>query len=206
LETQDEVADDSRLVRAEEESKTHQERPMDSSSKLPLLRPHPEQAPRASPCDHSDERPDKRLKKNVMDPEMRQQDLEADPILVIVTPKDVYCGICKRWIKLDARNDFYPGLWRKHRRTMHEIVSEAQWKSIRVERERKEEILEEKERQRFREQETTEREFKLGVKYKKDGVKSRPGRQETPQGLKSSTARSSPSSSGITRSCSRAST
>lgn len=69
--------------------------------------------------DPEDERPGKKAKKNVMSWEERRDTMECDPLLGIVEAKRVYCKPCKKWIKLDARNDFYPGLWVKHRKTMH---------------------------------------------------------------------------------------
>ncbi|KAJ3574746.1 hypothetical protein NP233_g1558 [Leucocoprinus birnbaumii] len=66
------------------------------------------------------EPPEKKFKKNVMDWRLRRQTLEADELLSEVKAKQVFCKPCGKWIKLDARNDYYPGLWRKHRRTMHE--------------------------------------------------------------------------------------
>lgn len=76
----------------------------------------------SSPVDYDKdgEPPEKRFKKNIMDWRVRQQALEEDELLSAVEPKQVFCKPCSKWIKLDARNDFYPGLWKKHRRTMHE--------------------------------------------------------------------------------------
>jgi hypothetical protein len=60
-----------------------------------------------------------KVKKNVMDWRTRRGYLLQDPLLSDVEAKRVKCGPCHKWIKLDARNDYYPGLWLKHRRTMH---------------------------------------------------------------------------------------
>jgi hypothetical protein len=60
-----------------------------------------------------------KVKKNVMDWRIRRSYLLQDPLLSDVEAKRVKCGPCHKWIKLDARNDYYPGLWLKHRRTMH---------------------------------------------------------------------------------------
>ncbi|KAG6826246.1 hypothetical protein H0H87_007609, partial [Tephrocybe sp. NHM501043] len=54
-------------------------------------------------------------RKNVMDAMVRQRALEADPWTIEVQSTLVLCRGCKRWIKLDQRNDFYSGLWVKHR-------------------------------------------------------------------------------------------
>lgn len=70
-----------------------------------------------------DERPTKKEKKNVMDWRLRRKYLMQDPLLCGVEAKRVCCRPCHKWIKLDARNDFYPGLWLKHRRTMHGSAS-----------------------------------------------------------------------------------
>lgn len=61
------------------------------------------------------QQPEQKLKKNIMDWKIRKQTLEADPLLDAVEAKRVYCKLCKKWVKLDARNDYYPGLWIKHR-------------------------------------------------------------------------------------------
>ncbi|KAG7090284.1 hypothetical protein E1B28_011882 [Marasmius oreades] len=47
----------------------------------------------------------------------RRAKLENDPWSdkARLTPKSVFCLGCKREIKLDRRNDYYPGLWLKHR-------------------------------------------------------------------------------------------
>jgi len=63
----------------------------------------------------SPQQPEQKLKKNIMDWKIRKQTLEADPLLDAVEAKRVYCKLCKKWVKLDARNDYYPGLWIKHR-------------------------------------------------------------------------------------------
>lgn len=60
-----------------------------------------------------------KVKKNVMDWKIRREYLLQDRLLLDVEAKRVKCGPCNKWIKLDARNDYYPGLWLKHRRTMH---------------------------------------------------------------------------------------
>ncbi|KAG7094424.1 hypothetical protein E1B28_008024 [Marasmius oreades] len=39
-----------------------------------------------------------------------------------LTPKSVFCLGCMRNIKLDRRNDYYPGLWLKHRGLCHGIA------------------------------------------------------------------------------------
>lgn len=59
--------------------------------------------------------PSRKFKKNVMDWKVRKAELEADPLLDAVEQKRVHCRLCDKWIRLDSRNDFYPGLWRKHR-------------------------------------------------------------------------------------------
>jgi hypothetical protein len=49
--------------------------------------------------------------------EQRKAKLENDPWSdkTRLTPKTVFCLGCKRVIRLDRRNDYYPGLWLKHR-------------------------------------------------------------------------------------------
>ncbi|KAF9450710.1 hypothetical protein P691DRAFT_773707 [Macrolepiota fuliginosa MF-IS2] len=69
--------------------------------------------------DGEDPRPTKKEKKNVMSWEQRRLNMMQDQLLLKVEPKRVFCKPCHKWIKLDARNVYYPGLWIKHRRTMH---------------------------------------------------------------------------------------
>jgi len=59
--------------------------------------------------------PTQKLKKNIMDWRVRKQVLEEDPLIDAVEKKRVHCKICDKWIRLDGRNDYYPGLWNKHR-------------------------------------------------------------------------------------------
>ncbi|KAG7095507.1 hypothetical protein E1B28_006246 [Marasmius oreades] len=49
--------------------------------------------------------------------EQRKAKLENDPWSdkTRLTPKSVFCLGCKQFIRLDRRNDYYPGLWLKHR-------------------------------------------------------------------------------------------
>ncbi|KAG6840322.1 hypothetical protein C0991_007435 [Blastosporella zonata] len=56
-----------------------------------------------------------RKRKNCMDAVERRRQLEADPWTLDVLATAVECKGCKRWIKLDQRNEFYAGLWTKHR-------------------------------------------------------------------------------------------
>ncbi|THU93204.1 hypothetical protein K435DRAFT_799908 [Dendrothele bispora CBS 962.96] len=48
----------------------------------------------------------------------RRATLETDPWSDVtrLTAKSVFCIGCKKDIKLDKRNDYYPGLWLKHRK------------------------------------------------------------------------------------------
>jgi len=61
------------------------------------------------------QQPAQKFRKNIMDWKIRKEALEADPMIDIVEKKRVHCIRCNKWIRLDARNDYYPGLWRKHR-------------------------------------------------------------------------------------------
>ncbi|KAF8064459.1 hypothetical protein FPV67DRAFT_223711 [Lyophyllum atratum] len=54
-------------------------------------------------------------RKNMMDVEQRRQVLVADAWTQEVEAKQVRCRGCTRWIKLDQRSEYYPGLWDKHR-------------------------------------------------------------------------------------------
>ncbi|KAL0581643.1 hypothetical protein V5O48_000344 [Marasmius crinis-equi] len=56
--------------------------------------------------------------------EQRKEKLENDPWSdkSRLTPKSVFCLGCHRHIRLDRRNDYYPGLWLKHRGLCHGIV------------------------------------------------------------------------------------
>ncbi|KAJ6467654.1 hypothetical protein C8R47DRAFT_1201070 [Mycena vitilis] len=45
----------------------------------------------------------------------RRHALESDEWTVLVFPHKVVCRGCRRIIKLDRRNRYYPGLWEKHR-------------------------------------------------------------------------------------------
>ncbi|KAG6885311.1 hypothetical protein C0993_003288 [Termitomyces sp. T159_Od127] len=56
-----------------------------------------------------------RKRKNCTDIEERRRQLEADPWTLEVRSRIVRCLGCKRWIKLDQRNEYYSGLWAKHR-------------------------------------------------------------------------------------------
>ncbi|KAL0060379.1 hypothetical protein AAF712_012830 [Marasmius tenuissimus] len=59
-----------------------------------------------------------RKRKDTIDrEEVRKAKLESDPWSdkTRLTPKSVFCLGCKRDIRLDRRNDYYPGLWLKHR-------------------------------------------------------------------------------------------
>ncbi|KAJ7470224.1 hypothetical protein B0H11DRAFT_2434417 [Mycena galericulata] len=47
--------------------------------------------------------------------------LEKDPWTGLVDKKRVVCRGCGRTIKLDARSDYYPGLWEKHRMRCQDI-------------------------------------------------------------------------------------
>ncbi|KAF5362309.1 hypothetical protein D9756_002021 [Leucocoprinus leucothites] len=80
----------------------------------------PDSMPPAVTYEEDGESPEKKFKKNIMDWRVRKQALETDDLLSAVEAKQVFCKICCKWIKLDARNDYYPGLWIKHRKTMHE--------------------------------------------------------------------------------------
>ncbi|KAG6915218.1 hypothetical protein DXG01_012663 [Tephrocybe rancida] len=60
-------------------------------------------------------RPWARKRKNCMDVGERRRALMADPWTLEVHSTVVKCGGCRRWIKLDQRNEFYAGLWAKHR-------------------------------------------------------------------------------------------
>ncbi|KAG5649508.1 hypothetical protein H0H81_003392, partial [Sphagnurus paluster] len=54
-------------------------------------------------------------RKHVTDPEERRRRLEADPWCAGVQPRCVMCKGCRKWISLDQRSEYYPGLWEKHR-------------------------------------------------------------------------------------------
>ncbi|KAF9269549.1 hypothetical protein L218DRAFT_1072377 [Marasmius fiardii PR-910] len=56
--------------------------------------------------------------------EQRKAKLENDPWSdkTRLTPKSVFCLGCERFIRLDRRNDYYPGLWLKHRELCHGIA------------------------------------------------------------------------------------
>jgi len=54
-------------------------------------------------------------KKHLMSEKQRRELLEADEYCTAVTPTTVTCLGCKTTIKLDKRNRYYPGLWKKHR-------------------------------------------------------------------------------------------
>ncbi|KAG6810262.1 hypothetical protein H0H92_012639 [Tricholoma furcatifolium] len=54
-------------------------------------------------------------RKNIMDQAIRRLNLESDVWTLEVLPKLVHCGGCTKWIKLDQRSMYYPGLWHKHR-------------------------------------------------------------------------------------------
>ncbi|KAG5729567.1 hypothetical protein E4T56_gene5149 [Termitomyces sp. T112] len=56
-----------------------------------------------------------RKRKNCTDVDERRRQLEADPWTLEVRSRIVRCLGCKRWIKLDQRNEYYSGLWAKHR-------------------------------------------------------------------------------------------
>ncbi|KAG6879122.1 hypothetical protein C0992_005009 [Termitomyces sp. T32_za158] len=56
-----------------------------------------------------------RKRKNCTDMDERRRQLEADPWTLEVRSRIVRCLGCKRWIKLDQRNEYYSGLWAKHR-------------------------------------------------------------------------------------------
>ncbi|KAG6872883.1 hypothetical protein C0995_005588 [Termitomyces sp. Mi166 len=56
-----------------------------------------------------------RKRKNCTDPNERRRQLEADEWTLEVRSTIVRCLGCKRWIKLDQRNEYYSGLWDKHR-------------------------------------------------------------------------------------------
>ncbi|KAK1231322.1 hypothetical protein PQX77_005564 [Marasmius sp. AFHP31] len=59
-----------------------------------------------------------RKRKDTIDrEEVRKAKLESDPWSdkTRLTPKSVFCLGCRRDIRLDRRNDYYPGLWLKHR-------------------------------------------------------------------------------------------
>jgi len=59
--------------------------------------------------------PAQKLRKNITDWKIRKKALEEDPLIDAVEKKRVHCKICDKWIRLDGRNDYYPGLWKKHR-------------------------------------------------------------------------------------------
>ncbi|KAK7047157.1 hypothetical protein VNI00_006823 [Paramarasmius palmivorus] len=72
----------------------------------------PPRRERSSSSQHS------RKRKDTFDrEEQRKAKLENDPWSdkTRLTPKSVFCLGCKRVIRLDRRNDYYPGLWLKHR-------------------------------------------------------------------------------------------
>ncbi|KAG6864373.1 hypothetical protein C0991_010109 [Blastosporella zonata] len=56
-----------------------------------------------------------RTRKNCMDKMERCRQMEEDPWTLDVSSHAVKCLGCKHFIKLDSRNDFYVGLWAKHR-------------------------------------------------------------------------------------------
>ncbi|KAJ6468122.1 hypothetical protein C8R47DRAFT_1078409 [Mycena vitilis] len=57
----------------------------------------------------------KQKKKTAHTKAQRRASLEEDTWAQKVTPHSVVCRGCKRTIQLDARNEYYPGLWVKHR-------------------------------------------------------------------------------------------
>ncbi|KAG5635678.1 hypothetical protein H0H81_010436 [Sphagnurus paluster] len=58
---------------------------------------------------------DAHRRKHITDPEERRRRLEADPWCARVLPQRVVCKGCRKWISLDQRSEYYPGLWEKHR-------------------------------------------------------------------------------------------
>lgn len=107
-------------VRPRSSSPTPTERPatievITAARDVSSLKPYPACADE----DAEEQRPAKKEKKNVMSWERRRENMMQDQLLLKVEAKRVFCKPCQKWIKLDARNDYYPGLWIKHRRTMH---------------------------------------------------------------------------------------
>ncbi|KAK7456376.1 hypothetical protein VKT23_010624 [Stygiomarasmius scandens] len=74
-------------------------------------------SPPVSRISHSHSRPRKRKGRCKTEAE-RRATLENDPWsdATRLTSKSVFCMGCKKDIKLDKRNEYYPGLWLKHRK------------------------------------------------------------------------------------------
>ncbi|KAK1233742.1 hypothetical protein PQX77_003089 [Marasmius sp. AFHP31] len=69
--------------------------------------------------------------------EQRKAKLENDPWSdrARLTSKSVFCLGCHRFIRLDRRNDYYPGLWLKHRALCHGIARAKKEEAIERQRE-----------------------------------------------------------------------
>uniref|UniRef100_A0A0W0FQK3 Uncharacterized protein n=1 Tax=Moniliophthora roreri TaxID=221103 RepID=A0A0W0FQK3_MONRR len=78
--------------------------------------------------------------------EQRKAKLENDPWSdkTRLTPKSVFCLGCKRVIRLDRRNDYYPGLWLKHRELCQGIARAKREANERQKQKEKERISQSK--------------------------------------------------------------
>ncbi|KAF9457572.1 hypothetical protein BDZ94DRAFT_200101 [Collybia nuda] len=66
--------------------------------------------------------PPRKRKKYATDMVERKMLLEADEWGREATAKSIVCQGCDKRIRLDKRNDYYPGLWTKHRDKCKEII------------------------------------------------------------------------------------